>query len=278
MTNIDSGLDAKTVFSEVKTTLKQNQNWDSFVRQENELFGDDERDARAVLNPLKLESEKDFPGEHFLVQYESTERELTVVRLEKYLAYVKQHFVQSRLTEIRAKHKVQKNTLELDIKLLQQHEKLLREDQILKLENDLKIAKRLGIVQNIYSVKTQSLDAKSYMPKSLTVVSRDGGSADYLRGTRILAAELEQLKKRKSDDPFIGGLRNKQRELAKLSAIIYTPDAFQPFVVDGEISDPVKIKPKSRLVLVLGVVLGLILGIFTAFLAEFVQKARQETT
>jgi chain length determinant protein (polysaccharide antigen chain regulator) len=98
----------------------------------------------------------------------------------------------------------------------------------------------------------------------------------YMRGTKVLTAELEALKNRASDDAFIEGLRGWQQEVARLKQITYQPEHFEPYILDGAINKPSSpIKPKVSLTLAIAVVLGIFLGIFAAFLSEFFKKAAQ---
>jgi len=94
----------------------------------------------------------------------------------------------------------------------------------------------------------------------------------YMRGTKVLAAELESLRNRASGDPFIKGLREKQQKLENLQMIKFEAAQFSPFILDGTIHAAKKIKPKSSLILALGFVLGIFLGLFMAFIVEFIQK------
>ena len=111
---------------------------------------------------------------------------------------------------------------------------------------------------------------------SLTVVASNLEIPRYMRGTKVLTAELEALKSRTSDDAFIKGLREWQQEVARLKQIEYQPERFEPYILDGAINKPVApIKPQRSLILALSVVLGLFLGIFAAFFSEFIKKAAQ---
>ena len=114
---------------------------------------------------------------------------------------------------------------------------------------------------------------------SLTVVASNLDIPRYMRGTKVLAAELEALKNRGSDDAFIQGLRAWQQEVERLKLIEYQPDQFQPYVLDGEINDPgFPSKPNFVLVLALSIALGIFLGVFAAFFLEFIKKAGQSNS
>jgi chain length determinant protein (polysaccharide antigen chain regulator) len=101
----------------------------------------------------------------------------------------------------------------------------------------------------------------------------------YMRGVKELTAEREALEKRKNDEPFIAGLRDKQELLDQLTA------SLQQFQAAGAIARAVSVdqpaiedrrpvKPRRMLVLALGVVLGGCIGVFAAFAVNFVQEQK----
>ena len=98
----------------------------------------------------------------------------------------------------------------------------------------------------------------------------------YYRGFKALDAEIEFLKNRVSDDPFIGGLRDLQEKLALLRSIKIEAEGLHAVTVDQAAYPPKnRIKPDRRLIVSLGTVVGLFLGIFLVFFVSFVQKQRE---
>lgn len=98
----------------------------------------------------------------------------------------------------------------------------------------------------------------------------------YYRGSMALKAEIEFLKSRKSDDPFINGLRDLQEKLALLRSIKIKAEGMHAVTVD-QAAYPTKnrIKPNRRQIVSLGTVVGLFLGIFLVFFVSFVQKQKE---
>ena len=82
---------------------------------------------------------------------------------------------------------------------------------------------------------------------------------------------------RKSDDPFISGLRDLQEHLALLRSInINTKDLHAVSVDQAAYPPKNHVKPKRRKITTIGTVAGLFLGIFLAFFASFVMKMKEK--
>ena len=98
----------------------------------------------------------------------------------------------------------------------------------------------------------------------------------YYLGIEALRAEINILRSRKSDDPFISGLRDLQEQLALLRSIKIEEEGMHSVTVDRA-AYPSKnpIKPNRRLIVSLVTVAGLFLGIFLVFFVSFVQKQKE---
>jgi len=89
--------------------------------------------------------------------------------------------------------------------------------------------------------------------------------------------KVEQLKSRENDDPFIKSLRDKENKLARLASINIDPATVKTARLDQAAFPPDKrIKPKRKLIVVLGLMLGLMLGVFAAFFVNFLENQRKE--
>ena len=98
----------------------------------------------------------------------------------------------------------------------------------------------------------------------------------YYLGIEALSAEINILKNRKSDDPFIAGLRDLQEQLALLRSIKIEEEGMHAVRVDQAAYPPKnRIKPNRSLIVSLGTVVGLLLGIFLVFFVSFVQKQKE---
>jgi len=98
----------------------------------------------------------------------------------------------------------------------------------------------------------------------------------YYLGIEALTAEINILQNRKSDDPFISGLRDLQEQLVLLRSIKIEEEGLHAVTVDQAAYPPKnRIKPDRRLIVSLGTVVGLFLGIFLVFFVSFVQKQKE---
>ena len=98
----------------------------------------------------------------------------------------------------------------------------------------------------------------------------------YYIGFRALSQEIKALKSRKSDDPFIAGLRDLQEQLALLHSYKIEAEGQHAVTVDQAAYPPKnRIKPNRRLIVSLGTVVGLFLGIFLVFIVSFIQKQKE---
>lgn len=146
-----------------------------------------------------------------------------------------------------------------------------RLDELAELEEALQIAKKLKIQKLSdspeYEARNQLADpVLNTVPLPL-----------YTRGTIALEAEIESLKNRKSDDPFIAGLRDTQERANTLRALVINPQKVKVVTIDSPAYVPnAPEKPKKLLVLAVGMCLALLLGVMAAFFAEFVKGLRRQ--
>jgi chain length determinant protein (polysaccharide antigen chain regulator) len=144
-----------------------------------------------------------------------------------------------------------------------------RKDRLVELNEALIVAREVGIAEpQVTNGRFATQDSLSpYMD----------GTQLFARGTKSLSAEIEVLKARESDDPFITDLRETEARLRQLEAIKLDPESVRVFVADGEIMVPAKpAAPRKALALVLAAVLGLMGGVMIAFMADSVARTRRD--
>ena len=104
----------------------------------------------------------------------------------------------------------------------------------------------------------------------------------YIRGVKELTAEKEELEKRKNDESFIVGFRDKQESLAQLDAGLKQLQAARRIAYAVTVDQPAiqakkPVKPRRMRVLALSVVLGGIIGVFAVLVVNFVQQQKLKT-
>jgi chain length determinant protein (polysaccharide antigen chain regulator) len=140
-----------------------------------------------------------------------------------------------------------------------------REDEILRLTEAFEIAQKLQIADDKFA-------GSAIEPAAIY-----NTGVSYLRGTKSLEAQIAALKNRKTDDPYIEGLRELQEELELLASISIDPEKIRVARIDQPAFVPRNpIKPKKNLIVALSCVGGVFLGIFAVFFVNFLKKARQE--
>jgi len=204
---------------------------------------------------------------------------------------------------------LERNTINDKIASLRNKVREERLDRIVKLKEAADIAHSLDIMDPIaYKLKKIS-DSAMTTSQILTGISSNAPQL-YTRGYEAIEAEItslsnrtiddpfipelrglqeklkllehnrevEQLKSRENDDPFIESLRDKENELARLASIDIDPATVKTAHIDQAAFPPDKrIKPKRKLIVVLGLMLGLMLGVFAAFFVNFLENQKQET-
>ena len=145
-----------------------------------------------------------------------------------------------------------------------------REDQIVRNHEAATIANNLGIKRRV--------DATNIIQNTqMNVDIATATTPLYYLGYEALMTEITILKNRKSDDPFISGLRDWQEKLALLRTIEFDKEKLRSVHIDQAAYPPKSaIKPNRRLIVSLVTVVGLFSGIFLAFFIEFVQNQRKK--
>ncbi len=157
--------------------------------------------------------------------------------------------------------------IEYTIGSKRQMAKQRREDQIQQFKEASTIAVKLGAKDRV--------DATNVIQNNQLNISTFTTPLFY-RGYRALNAEIAILLNRKSDDPFIMGLRDLQESLALLRSIKIEDEGLRAVSVDQAAYPPKnRIKPNRRLIVSLGTVVGLFLGIFLVFFVSFIQNQKE---
>lgn len=166
--------------------------------------------------------------------------------------------------------------LKIDISSIRSTSKKRREDEILGLKEAYRIAKSLNITEHVNVPSAENKSKNTVSTKLDIINSRLGISnlkylPDYMKGTKVLQAELNALKNRKNDDFKIEGLRDLQGKMARFEAVTVKYDKLQTIVVDKKaILDIKPIRPNRKLIIILSFILGGMLSLFVVFILELI--------
>lgn len=177
--------------------------------------------------------------------------------LQEFLAQVSDDARHALIQDIEKSISLQIKNTERDLQEKLRTTELNRHDRQAQLAEALQVAQAVGLKD------PQMTNAQP--PRQDGAASFIDGSRLYARGTKSLQAELEVLKHRKDDAPFVDGLRATQAQLNLLKEQAPGDKQFKIFHIDGEIIEPLKpVFPKKSLIIGIGLFLGLALGMLAA--------------
>ncbi|MDO8768203.1 MAG: Wzz/FepE/Etk N-terminal domain-containing protein [Burkholderiaceae bacterium] len=154
---------------------------------------------------------------------------------------------------------VRARNLEQQIASARENSRKAREDSIVRLGEALRIAESIGLEKPPAITVNQSV-----------IAGGESGQLTYMRGSKALKAEIENLQARKSDDPFTDRLRELQDKYNFFSELKTDAASVSVYRQDGDVELPDNpIKPNRALILILGVISGLILGVAFVLLRRF---------
>ena len=206
--------------------------------------------------------------ERFAVTLQSADRQQAAQLVNLYVDLAAKKTHKDIADIVSADVSMRAKSIQARIIMLREGARKNREDRILRLSEELEMAEELGLQASQIKASRISSDGEleQFVDSNLM----------YMRGTKVIRAELDILKNRKNDDPFIAGLRELENQLDFLAKVSVSPDGVAVFTLDSaaEVSET-PIKPKKALILALGVVLGGMLGIFIALIRSMLAKRRE---
>lgn len=162
-----------------------------------------------------------------------------------------------REAEVRARNVSQQ------IEGLRESGQKVREDQIVQLQEALNVAHSVGLKEP--PIIGNGLSAK--------VTAGMEGALAYMQGSKALEAQILNLEKRKSDDPFITKLRDLQASYSLFSAVEVNPDNVAVYRLDGVIVSPdAPVSPRKLFVIGVSLLLGLIVGVGVVMLQYLLRQ------
>lgn len=188
----------------------------------------------------------------------------------QYAQMAGEHAKHEVIKDVRGDFAIKASNLEQQITAARESTRKQREDQIVQLTEALKVAESIGLERPPIISNSLSSEVSAGMDGSLT----------YMRGSKALRAEIENLSNRVSDDPFIENLRQRQEAVAFYRSLEIEPAAIEVYRQDGAIESPDKpVKPKRSMIIAMGAVGGAGLGILLALMSSMwrIRTSRQNS-
>lgn len=263
-----SAISSSDIFAMFIGNLKSNSLHEQFV-EKNPQFSP----LRESVVNIKV-GEKNESGFVF-VSIQGYDSKLAADWVNGFVQLVEKKTIDDFLGGVETKIFNQKKEIESQLEIARDFAGQRRLDRIALLENQIAIARASKIFDR--QVSGYSVIEGQRFGESLDILQ----GPMYLRGVKELAAEKEVLEKRKNDEPFIAGFREKQESLAQLDAGLKQLQAARAtaraVTIDQLAIQPkIPVKPRRMRVLVLSIVFGGVIGVFVVFMINFIEQQRKQ--
>ncbi len=189
--------------------------------------------------------------------------------LSDYIQMVSAEVATRFLDEVADQVQSKRETIEEKIVALRLSAESSRLRQLVVLEENIAIARRLGIS------KATTLD--SAYKSTGVVVDASGRQPMYAKGYEVLEAERDALLAREDNDPFTPGLDALLATLDYLKTIELSADEISVVRISQPataLPDPVK--PNNKLIVAVGLVLGVFAGLVLALIRNAIASRREQ--
>jgi chain length determinant protein (polysaccharide antigen chain regulator) len=265
-------------FREFQTNLKARDNlWDFFIEKQlykaylDENGNTDAEIANAFENKFLKDMTTDQGNdkkEYITATLNWKDATAGSALLNEYSQAVIRKATDEYVDELNNKLNLMKKRVQTKIRLLRESRQRAKNDRLIELNENINIAKELGIKRGKGLVEWNTSDELIGIP---------GNQSQYYKGYEALEAEKRSLLARKNDDPFTPGLNEQLDQLDYLNTIRIPADrisvarAARQAMVSNQ-----PIKPRKKLIVVIGGVFGLFLGVIMAFMSHVVSRQRAE--
>lgn len=210
---------------------------------------------------LRVKSDKD-DASFVTVSFSDQDPELAAQWLNQFIVFINKRTIRQLVDDVKAaiRAEMEHTSRQLESKLKFAAKR--RQDKIYDLREALRIAKALGI-------EGASIFPVSAKKEKVGVEVNINESPLYMRGTKALEAEISVLESRKSDAPFVTGLRDLQEKLDFLEGLTVDSDNLSAVMIDAAADTPYyPVKPRKNLILILSAIFGLLAGVLMVYITE----------
>ncbi|MNF58346.1 Lipopolysaccharide biosynthesis protein WzzE [compost metagenome] len=165
--------------------------------------------------------------------------------------------------DVSSESAVHARNLSQQIDSLRERSLKLRQDSMTRLREALRVAEAIGLEKPPIITGNPAVELAGSMD----------GQVLYMRGSKALKAEIENLERRESDDPFVTDLRRLQSKYDLYKELEVNKPDISVYRQDGVAERPDSpVKPKKALIAALGLILGLMAGVGIALVLYLLDK------
>ncbi len=228
--------------------------------EKNEIFSGEFNDR------IKINRNKRKDPDRVQVSLESPTANWSKEWLDDLISLANRQTVSDYTRAIRGEIYKQIREIESQIKIKKNAAKKNIQDQLTRLQEQLRIATELRIIEN--PLLDRKIDSAGLIGNQTL--------SGYLKGVKTLKAEITALESRKDIEPFVNGLRALEEKLHHLKSIHIDEKKIKAVTIDQQaLVDPMPNKPKYKVIVALGGFLAFVLALLSAFVAEFVSRTRE---
>jgi len=261
-----SEVSSADIFAKFTGNLKSRSLCQQFV-DENPQFAS----LREKVPEIKEESKNE--GGHVSVSIQGYDSKLVADWVNGFIQLAERRTLGDVFDDIEIKIANQKKPIQIQLQIGKNFAAQRRLDRIALLENQIAIARASKIFDR--QLSGYSVEEGQRFGETVDILQRPL----YMRGVKELVAEKEELEKRKNDEPFIAGFRDKQESLALLDVglkQLQTARAIARAATVDQLAIQAKnpVEPVRMRVLAWGILLGGMIGVFAAFVVNSVQQQK----
>lgn len=217
-----------------------------------------------------------------VASFSSDDAEFSAKCLNKYVDFTQRLTVENLKKEVAEKVSRKKRALSERIDILREVANKNKEEAIIILTEAIEIAEKLGLTQKtitnnreLYIVNPKDHLPYMQMKPSLSLQME----ILYQKGVLALSLELDALKNRKNNDPYTPGLIQLEQEINYLDVQLndLSNTVVNAIKIEQEASVPGAVKPKTKLILLLGLISGVLSGLFLIFVLTMLKKIREQS-
>lgn len=206
----------------------------------------------------------------YIISFKAENARLAQEILESYILYVEENSSTKLLLSNEMQITAVIENLDSSLKAVKDLFLEEQENQIIRLEEALVIAKNIGLTKPVFVEGKGNLETAQYVDRNLL----------YMQGSLALEAQIKALKERTNIEAF--AFTDEQLltkyQLVYLKNLTFTEDAKEVFKLSGSIDIPQNtIAPKKKLILALAFISGLMISVFIVLVQDAIIKRKNQS-
>ena len=206
----------------------------------------------------------------YIISFKANNARLAQEILESYILYIGENSSTKLLLSNEMQITAVIENLDSSLKAVKDLFLEEQENQIIRLEEALVIAKNIGLTKPVFVEGKGNLETAQYVDRNLL----------YMQGSLALEAQIKALKERTNIEAF--AFTDEQLltkyQLVYLKNLTFTEDAKEVFKLSGSIDIPQNtIAPKKKLILAVAFILGLMISVFIVLIKDAIIKRKNQS-